>query len=188
MSNSIPKNEQCPRWFGVDFDGTLATSPGENWNNGETLGKPVKPMLAQVKALLAHGEEVRIFTARVGVNPDAVNGEGQAADEAFCARQRQLIEEWCVKHVGQKLKVTAVKDFQMVALFDDRACQIIRDKGIPVVEDAMNSLAVAEALYASLEGCTLTPRAKAIANELHKALGLPDTLKLEFNEKKIITR
>jgi len=49
-------------WIGVDFDCTLAEYHG--WNGGE-LGPPIPAMVERVKAWLAEGREVRIFTARV---------------------------------------------------------------------------------------------------------------------------
>lgn len=187
MSNATPTGWTSKRrgWFGIDLDGTLAIYDG--WKGPEHIGEPVPAMVAQVKALLANGEDVKIFTARVAATNDR-NAEGVLDDKAFADQQVALIKAWCKRHVGQELEVTAVKDMNMIAFFDDRAVQVIKNTGVPIAEDALAALAVAEALYASLEGCTLTKRAKAIANELHKALGLPDTLKLEFNEKKIITR
>lgn len=105
-------------WIGVDFDSTLAYYDGSF--SGE-LGHPIPAMLARVKKWLAEGREVRIFTARVsgGTNRDT---------EYF----RTLIEDWCVRHVGQKLPVTCCKDYAMVELWDDRAVQIIPNTGMRV--------------------------------------------------------
>jgi hypothetical protein len=76
-------------------------------------------MVQLVKAWLAHGEDVRIFTARVNPNNpqiDAVDG-------------RKAIEVWCELHLGQILPVTYEKDWDMLLLFDDRARQVERDTG-----------------------------------------------------------
>lgn len=98
-------------WIGVDLDGTLAEYHG--WRGEEHIGVPVPKMLARVNQMLWSGQEVRIFTARAS-SPIAV----------------AAIEAWCERHLGQKLKVTNVKDYQMVELWDDRAVQIIPNTGL----------------------------------------------------------
>lgn len=101
-------------WIGVDLDGTLAHYEG--WNGG-AIGEPIPLMVERVKAWLAEGKEVRIFTARVNPFP----GE--------CSHQRSLIHAWCEKHIGERLKITCMKDFEMVELWDDRAIQVIKNTG-----------------------------------------------------------
>lgn len=118
-------------WIGVDLDGTLAEYYG--WKGGDHIGAPVPMMVARVKRWLEEGIEVRIFTARVCV-VDAVSGEsGLTATQEFADQQRALIEAWCKEHIGQKLKVTAQKDFAMVELWDDRAIPVIMNTGTPMV-------------------------------------------------------
>lgn len=96
-------------WIGVDFDGTLAAwTPG----GGMPVGDPVPAMLGRVLVWLSQGKDVRIFTARAEV-PELVTE----------------IEEWCEKHVGQKLPVTNVKDFACVAIYDDIAVSVVRNTG-----------------------------------------------------------
>ena len=102
-------------WIGVDLDGTLAKSTRVQI---EEIGAPIYPMVKLVKAWLAHGREVRIFTARVNPNPDV---------DAVLARK--AIEVWCELHLGQILPVTYEKDRDMLLLFDDRARQVERDTG-----------------------------------------------------------
>lgn len=116
-------------WIGVDLDGTLAVYRG--WNNGE-IGEPVPAMVERVKAWLADGQDVRVFTARVGVCGEYSAESLRTANEEFAREQEQLICDWCEKHIGQRLKVTAVKDFTMVELWDDRAVQVYPNTGIPV--------------------------------------------------------
>jgi len=70
-----------------------------------------------VKSWLADNKKVKIFTARVA-------GGGLEQDV-----QRSLVEEWSEKHIGQKLEVTCVKDWQMVELWDDRAIQVKKNTG-----------------------------------------------------------
>lgn len=103
-------------WVGFDLDGTLAHYEG--WTGGG-IGEPVPAMLEMVKKYLEDGTEVRIFTARVG-EYEGMSDEIRAA----IAEQRKLIEDWTEKHVGKRLKVTAMKDFGMMALFDDRAFRV----------------------------------------------------------------
>lgn len=97
-------------WIGVDLDGTLA-----HYDSGQgiaTVGAPVPRMLARVLAWLADGEDVRVFTARA-------NEPGQIP----------LIEEWCQRHLGVVLPVTATKDYEMVQLWDDRAVAVRKNTG-----------------------------------------------------------
>lgn len=122
-------------WIGVDFDGTLAEY--EHWNGAEHVGAPIAPMVARVKAWLAEGKEVRVFTARCWpygvVRP---NGKFEAADRmAPLSRYREAsaavraIQRWCLEHLGQALIVTCVKDYGMIELYDDRAVQVESNTG-----------------------------------------------------------
>jgi hypothetical protein len=102
-------------WIGVDLDGTLA-----HWGGDVTrIGAPVRAMLARVQGWLAEEREVRVFTARVA----PINGA------EFVAEQTQLIQEWCLRHVGTALEVTAIKDFGLLELYDDRACHVEMNTG-----------------------------------------------------------
>lgn len=102
-------------WIGVDLDGTLAFY--DRWRGERHIGAPVPAMLARVKAWLAAGMEVRIFTARVSGH----HAEAREVEEA--------IKAWCREHVGQALPVTCTKDYQMVELWDDRAVQVRKNTG-----------------------------------------------------------
>lgn len=103
-------------WIGVDLDGTLAHY--DRWCGPASIGEPVPTMVARVCYWLKLGREVRIFTARVGPQP---NGEDVIA--------RKAIEAWCEKHLGQVLPVTATKDFRMVELWDDRCVTVEANTG-----------------------------------------------------------
>lgn len=114
-------------WIGVDLDGTLAHYDG--WVGIHHIGDPVALMVERVKAWLKRGERVKIFTARVaGHGLPVLQADGSSVP-ADCIGP---IEEWCVKHLGQKLEVTNVKDFGMVELWDDRAVQVVPNTGNPV--------------------------------------------------------
>lgn len=111
-------------WIGVDLDGTLAVYNG--WRGVEHIGDPVPLMLARVKEWVDAGVEVRIFTARV-------SGErGKDGDRAGMSVEdtRKIIEDWCQLHIGKVLPVTCVKDFGMIALYDDRCIQVEANTGI----------------------------------------------------------
>lgn len=95
-------------WIGVDLDGTLAFHKGSL----SPIGDPVPEMMNRVKAWMATGKEVRIFTARACL-PDMI----------------PEVEEWLVKHGIGGLKVTNQKDFGMIELWDDRAVQVIPNTG-----------------------------------------------------------
>lgn len=102
-------------WVGIDLDGTLAKYAG--WNGGK-IGEPVPAMVELAKKLLKLGWEVRIFTARMS-DPDRREQ----------AKQVEAIGAWCEEHIGQRLKVTNVKDFSMVCLYDDRCVQVEKNTG-----------------------------------------------------------
>lgn len=118
-------------WIGVDLDGTLAEFHG--WKNLNEIGTPVPAMVERVKKWLAEGKTVKIFTARVAIS-GAWPPESRrfVADQEFAERQLHIIQDWCEKHIGQRLAVTATKDFAMIELWDDRCVQVIRNKGVPV--------------------------------------------------------
>lgn len=105
-------------WIGIDLDGTLARY--ESGDGIVTIGEPIPKMVEFVKQILAEGVyEVRIMTARV-------SGKELPA----IAYQEYIIREWCKRHIGQYLPVTCEKDYNMVALYDDRAYHVVRNEGV----------------------------------------------------------
>lgn len=114
---SIPVPAGMPRWIAVDLDGTLAMDGP--WQGFDHIGAPIPAMVERVRAWLAEGLVVKIFTARFaahGIENDVVTP----------------IEKWCLAHIGQVLPITNAKDGAMIALWDDRAVQVIQNTGIPV--------------------------------------------------------
>jgi hypothetical protein len=103
-------------WYGFDLDATLAEY--DHWRGADHIGKPIEPMMARVRALMELGIECRIFTARVTIRED---GEHEIA--------RKAIEDWTEEHFGQRLQVTNIKDYGMIALFDDRAIAVEENTG-----------------------------------------------------------
>ena len=72
---------------------------------------------------------MKIFTARFFEHGQIIylNNEQTVIDVVT------PIENWCLKHLGQKLAVTNVKDYNMLELWDDRAVQVIPNTGEPVL-------------------------------------------------------
>jgi hypothetical protein len=98
-------------WIGVDLDGTLAEYHG--WVAADHIGPPIPAMVERVKAWLAEGRQVRIFTARVSDPAETI----------------EPIKAWCREHLGRELPVTNVKDYGMVELWDDRAVTVEPNTG-----------------------------------------------------------
>lgn len=107
-------------WIGVDLDGTLAVWDKYRGLNG--IGEPVPVMLERVKQWLADGREVRIMTARVSQSI-------YRPEPDYVYRTVIAIQDWCELHIGFRLKVTCIKDFEMVELWDDRAIQVEANTG-----------------------------------------------------------
>lgn len=103
-------------WIGVDLDGTLAHYDG--FRGIEYIGEPLGPMVQRVQQMLARGQTVKIFTARVAESPEA---------EIY-------IQDWLSEIGLPRLEVTNIKDFGMIALYDDRAVQVIQNDGRLVVD------------------------------------------------------
>ena len=112
-------------WYGFDLDCTLAFY--DHWRGETHIGEPIVRMVEKVKELIAEGHEVKIFTARVAEAEK--NKDDSIHDVAIVIK---TIEEWCEKHIGQKLPVTNKKDFGMIALYDDRAVQVLPNQGLEV--------------------------------------------------------
>lgn len=91
-------------WIAVDLDGTLA----EPFSSFTEIGPPQPIIVHHVKKLIYAGEEVRIFTARVS-NPNNYK------------TQELLIQQWCLKHLGVILPVTAIKASGVKMIIDDLA-------------------------------------------------------------------
>ena len=66
-----------------------------------------------MKAWLAEGKDVRIFTARANSGPAQIG----------------YIEAWCLEHLGAVLPVTATKNMATIALYDDRCTRVESNTG-----------------------------------------------------------
>lgn len=105
-------------WIGVDLDGTLAHYDG--WRGHAEIGDPIPEMVARVKAWIAEGKTVKVFTARVSTT------DAQEREEA-----RLAIYQWTQLYIGEPLAVTCRKDFSMIELWDDRAVRVVTNTGKP---------------------------------------------------------
>jgi hypothetical protein len=117
-------------WIGVDLDGTVAIYT--SWKRWDSIGEPIPKMVARIKAWLAEGIKVKIFTARVGFESDVCKISGETfTKEAMTA----AIQRWTLRHIGKKLEVTATKDFAMRELWDDRAVQVVANTGNTISDE-----------------------------------------------------
>lgn len=107
-------------WIGVDLDGTLADY--SKWKGLDHVGKPIPRMQKRVMQWLEAGHKVKILTARASV-PEGI----------------EPVEKWLKAHGFPELEITNQKDFQMIELWDDRAIQVIRNTGMPVIRPSMSS-------------------------------------------------
>ena len=108
--------ERKPPWIGVDLDGTLAFNEQGAYHGGTHIGAPIPKMVNRVKAWLAEGKTVKIFTARAD--------RRQTEPETMRA-----IEDWCQTNIGQILEITNIKDNGCQEIWDDRAFGVIRNTG-----------------------------------------------------------
>jgi hypothetical protein len=111
-------------WWGFDMDATIAFY--ETWGDGST-GAPIKPMIRRMKHYLRIGRKVAIVTARVHPSEPAK------------ALQEDFVRNFLNKNIGveaaSKVDIRYDKDRHMIALYDDRAEQVIPNKGILVREE-----------------------------------------------------
>lgn len=129
MKTMAERLQRPGAWLGVDLDGTLAYDDG--CIAEDHIGEPVPLMLQRVKDMLSAGYDVRIFTARVDGGLVALDmGLVDAHRYKDTDRITNVIQDWTEKHLGVRLPVTCKKDFGMVALYDDRAIQIIPNTGV----------------------------------------------------------
>ena len=116
-------------YIAVDLDGTLAEYTV--WKAADHIGEPVPAMVAHVKAWLAAGREVRIYTARVSPLFGRIGQLTPASLEVWqeARRAEDAIHAWCEEHLGRRLEVTAIKDYAMADLYDDRAWRVEKNTG-----------------------------------------------------------
>jgi len=89
-------------------------------------------MVERVKKWIDDGVEVRIMTARFGVDdkPCSVENRHVTPEEVD-----QAIGDWTEEHCGKRLRCTCVKDMHMIELWDDRAVQVVANTGRTLAEE-----------------------------------------------------
>lgn len=102
-----------------DLDGTLAFY--DKWRGIEHIGAPIEGTLKRVKAALAAGHNVVIFTARVAPSFSHKDDSAEATVH---------IQNWCLEHVGIALEVTAIKHGYFDEFWDDRAVGVAKNEGV----------------------------------------------------------
>jgi len=115
-------------WIGVDLDCTLAVYDG--WKGPYHIGEPIPAMVERVKAWLAAGREVRIFTARV--TERVTNRDGTPHD---IVKVRQVIDEFCMAQFNRTLPITNIKTWDMMELWDDRCVQVRPNTGVSLADE-----------------------------------------------------
>lgn len=118
-----PHSHSFDKWIGVDFDGTVAYSI-PNRTDAYVLGEPIPTMINRIRDWVAKGYTVKLLTARM----NELSSTGITRD---VNKMRQLLQDWCVKHIGIALECTNAKDGWMEVLWDDRAVGVIPDTGNP---------------------------------------------------------
>jgi len=106
-----------------DLDGTLAVSYAGKYDP-TFIGRPIYPMVHQVKRWIRLGHEVVIFTARAC-----------PADDNDVQLAVACIKQWCLKYLEQELEVTCQKDHRMDLIFDDKARQVRKNRGVIVGQE-----------------------------------------------------
>lgn len=107
-------------WLAVDLDGTLAQYYG--WVSEEHIGEPVVSIVAALNARRADGWKIVIFTARV-------SGDSEEAQRAEVAIWKWL-DFYNIKAEG----ITCTKHKHFAEFWDDRARQVVFNKGLFVQE------------------------------------------------------
>lgn len=142
-------------WIGFDLDGTLAMKVGA-WKGISHIGEPIPSMVKLAKQLHREGQKVKIFTARVAPREISAkeNSEpgfgmrgyreisepfewvvkkgsvGMSPNDFYKKYASDYITEWCKEHLGFTPEITCVKDQYMEYMYDDRAKQVIENRGI----------------------------------------------------------
>lgn len=119
-------DEQKQRVIACDLDGTLAEY--ESFQGATIIGEPIPEMVDKVKAALAAGDEVWIFTARI-VPQDYSAKAGVEAVQGLIA-----VAMWCQKAFGISLPITCQKSFRFTEFWDDRAKEVLPNTGVFATE------------------------------------------------------
>lgn len=114
------------KWIGVDFDGVLVTEV-RNRKDPYVFGDPIPEMVNRVKGWIASGYTVKLLTSRMAPYSHT------AGKERDVDKMRAFLQLWCIEHLGKKLECTNQKDGGMEVIWDDRAVQVVRNQGKPIL-------------------------------------------------------
>jgi hypothetical protein len=114
------------RVIACDLDGTLALY--DQFKGPAIIDGPVPEMVQKVKAALAAGDEVWIFTARVNPKDESQ----QSYLDAMAAMD--AISLFCYQQIGVNLPVTHEKLTRFTDFWDDRAKQVYPNTGLFVTD------------------------------------------------------
>lgn len=112
----LKKREDVKPWIGFDFDATIAEYFTPELGLSHT-GKPIGNMVGLIKCLQKMGWLVKIFTARASFGEHAI-------DQINIWQKKVDLKKQC--------PVTNIKDGFCVLVLDDRAINVIPNKGIAV--------------------------------------------------------
>lgn len=118
-TDTIPASPRPRGTMAFDFDGTLSTQV-DHYQGPTRTGDPIPLTVMALMRCLEAGYDVVIFTARA----DPGHPDAPAAIAA--------IRAWCVQHLGRAFPVTAIKHYSFVAMYDDRAIQLVPNTGVRV--------------------------------------------------------
>jgi hypothetical protein len=126
-------------WFGFDLDSTIAFY--ETWGDG-SIGAPIRPMIRRMKHYLRTGRKIAIVTARVHPSKSL-----EALEQRH--KVRDFLNAQFGKDASDTIDIRCDKDPHMIALFDDRAEQVIPNKGILVREELRRAVEALERIAQS---------------------------------------
>lgn len=106
-------------WVGFDLDKTTAYF--DRWRGATHIGRPIPKIIRRIQRYLENGTQVKIFTARMA-DPDPT----------VTAAVERAIAQWTEEHVGIPLEATCVKDRDMIRCYDDKAVQVLENRGLIV--------------------------------------------------------
>jgi len=98
------------KFIACDLDNTLAEYD-RRIHGQDRIGAPIPPVLAMVKAAIARGDVVCIWTSRV-------------VERDTPARVYAAIHHWCEEHIGERLYVTALKHRYFHEFWDTKCMRI----------------------------------------------------------------
>jgi hypothetical protein len=117
-------------WWGFDIDKTAFVDEGGT--RGGVIGAPIKSMIRRIKYFLRTGRKVCIVTARVHWSePDK---------DLQMTTIRQALNDVLGQDLANQITIRSDKDRHMIDLYDDRAKQVIPNKGILVQNELVRAI------------------------------------------------